>query len=146
MKSVLHNTITFNIKLLDMKKITTSKQAKLSKSKKLILIELWRKSHLLNEITRECTKIYPANTDPKFVKAAIYKVCDLGYEIANDFENPKYNEVVAPKIECCANKLKCLWNDANKRGIAPLTETGVILHILSEIKKDLKILKRSSAA
>ncbi len=106
-----------------------------------VFMSLWKKYRLLYEITIECTKIYPAKTDETFVVNALLKVNDLGYDIAGDFENPRLEEEVVPRIKKSADKLKRLWNDANKRGIAPLTETGIIVHIIKEIKHETKQLK-----
>jgi len=129
-----------------MKDIATTPAPTGTKIRNAIFLSLWRKYHLLNEITRECTKIYPANTDENFVKKASLKVSDLGYDIASDFDNPNLAEEVAPRINKSANRLRCLWRDANKRGIAPLTETGVILHIINEVKQDVKKLTSMTAA
>lgn len=109
-----------------------------------LIHQMWKKTDLLRQITLECTNIFPAKTDRHFSMRAQIKVCNLGYEFAENYKQLRYSEELQSKLNRYANDLSRLWKDANSRGYAPLTETKIILYIIKDLKKDLKTIKRMS--
>ncbi|MCH8545957.1 MAG: hypothetical protein LAT54_04430 [Cryomorphaceae bacterium] len=103
---------------------------------------MWKKVDLLRQITLECTSIFPAKTNPHFSKRAQIKICNLGYELAENYRQLKHSDQLLTKLNNHTNDLCKMWKDANTRGYAPLTETKIILFLIKDLKKDLQKIGR----
>lgn len=111
-----------------------------------IIHSMWKKTDLLRQITLECTSIFPAKSNPHFSKRAQIKVCNLGYELAENYKQLIGSDALWIKLNGYTTDLTKMWKDANVRGFAPLIETELILFIIKDLKADLRKVKQLKRA
>ena len=110
-----------------------------------IFLSIWEKSRLLEKVTQECTSIYPAKLDKRYVSNLRNKVNGFIYTLATGFNNEsKFDLDVLPYLLKYISDLNILWKDGYVKGFAPLTEKQIIVQLLKEIKNDIMQLHKIS--
>jgi hypothetical protein len=107
-----------------------------------VFLSIWEKSRLLEKVTQECTSIYPAKLDKRYVSNLRNKVNGFIYTLTTGFNESHFDIAVIPYLLKYISDLNLLWKDGYVKGFSPLTEKQIIVQLLKDIKSDIMELRK----
>lgn len=105
----------------------------------MTILSIWKKIKLLKNINKECTMIYPATLNHVYASQLKEATNDIAKCLTTGYEKHRINHTIELLLEK-SSRLKLMWKDGYRRGLAPCIEKEIVIEIINALQKELRII------